>query len=126
MRFAAALTLALPAFVAATAIPRQSGSCNTGSIQCCNQIQQATPQTANLLSGLLGIALGSLTLPIGREYLLSTALPSILSALEATPALLNLLAALAIPSAVSLAWAAAPSTSTSNRQQIPASAWLSI
>ncbi|KAF5354821.1 hypothetical protein D9756_005702 [Leucocoprinus leucothites] len=65
MRFAAALTLALPAIVAATAIPRQSGNCNTGALQCCNQVQQADSQTANLLSGLLGIALGSLQLPIG-------------------------------------------------------------
>jgi hypothetical protein len=41
MRFAA-LVLALPAIVAATAIPRQAGNCNTGSVQCCNQVQQVS------------------------------------------------------------------------------------
>ncbi|KAF5354823.1 hypothetical protein D9756_005704 [Leucocoprinus leucothites] len=65
MRFAAALTLALPAIAAATAIPRDGGSCNTGPIQCCNQVQAASSQNVNLLQGLLGIVLGPIEGLIG-------------------------------------------------------------
>ncbi|KAF5354774.1 hypothetical protein D9756_005705 [Leucocoprinus leucothites] len=57
MRFAAALTIALPAFVAATAIPRDGGSCNTGPISCCNSVQQSGSTQVNQLAGLLGIVL---------------------------------------------------------------------
>lgn len=41
MQFRAALTLALPAIVAATVIPRTGGrgDCNTGPMQCCNAVQ---------------------------------------------------------------------------------------
>ncbi|KAJ3560049.1 hypothetical protein NP233_g384 [Leucocoprinus birnbaumii] len=68
MRFSAAFALALPAIALATAVPRgdsDGGSCNTGPISCCNSVQQATPQTVNLLQGLLGIVLGPITGLIG-------------------------------------------------------------
>ncbi|KAJ3560048.1 hypothetical protein NP233_g11089 [Leucocoprinus birnbaumii] len=105
MQFPAAFVLALPAIAAATALPRQSGDCNTGSIQCCQSVQQATPQNVNLLQGLLGIVLGPIEGLIGPALLL-TSLES-----AATPALLSPFAALATPSVVSLAWAATLLTS---------------
>lgn len=39
MRFSTVFTLALPAVAVATAIPRDGGDCNTGSIVCCNSLQ---------------------------------------------------------------------------------------
>ncbi|KAJ3560046.1 hypothetical protein NP233_g383 [Leucocoprinus birnbaumii] len=57
MQFSTTLVLALPAIAAATAIPRQSGNCNTGSISCCNQVQQANSTAVSQLGGLLGIVL---------------------------------------------------------------------
>ncbi|KAF5354822.1 hypothetical protein D9756_005703 [Leucocoprinus leucothites] len=65
MRFSAALVLALPAIAAATAIPRDDGNCNTGSISCCNQVQQANSTAVNSLAGLLGIAVPDITGLIG-------------------------------------------------------------
>jgi len=38
MHFPTVFTLALPAIVLATAIPRDGGNCNTGPIQCCNRV----------------------------------------------------------------------------------------
>ncbi|KDR75963.1 hypothetical protein GALMADRAFT_140195 [Galerina marginata CBS 339.88] len=64
MRASAVFALALPVLAAATAIPRD-GDCNTGSIQCCNQIQSSTSQTVAQLAGLLGIDLGSLGALVG-------------------------------------------------------------
>jgi len=40
MHFPTVFTLTLPAIALATAIPRDGGDCNTGSIQCCNQVQE--------------------------------------------------------------------------------------
>ncbi|KAJ3573935.1 hypothetical protein NP233_g2112 [Leucocoprinus birnbaumii] len=65
MRFSTVFALALPAVAFATAIPRQSGSCNTGTLQCCNQVQQASSLGENLLGGLLGLGLGSITGLVG-------------------------------------------------------------
>ncbi|KAJ3551688.1 hypothetical protein NP233_g13033 [Leucocoprinus birnbaumii] len=41
------------------------GSCNTGSIQCCNTVQDASSTGVSQLAGLLGIALGSITGLVG-------------------------------------------------------------
>ncbi|KAF4621007.1 hypothetical protein D9613_000979 [Agrocybe pediades] len=65
MRSSAAFALALPLLAAATAIPRDGGNCNTGSIQCCNQVQSSTSTTVASLAGLLGIDLGSITGLVG-------------------------------------------------------------
>ncbi|KAF8886004.1 fungal hydrophobin-domain-containing protein [Infundibulicybe gibba] len=46
------LFFALPLLAAATAIPRD-GDCNTGPIQCCNQVQSATPQALGLFQASL-------------------------------------------------------------------------
>ena len=40
MHFFTAFALALPAISFATAVPRDGGNCNTGPVQCCNQVQQ--------------------------------------------------------------------------------------
>ncbi|KAJ3576502.1 hypothetical protein NP233_g381 [Leucocoprinus birnbaumii] len=65
MKFSTAFVLALPAIAAATAVPRQSGNCNTGALTCCNQVQQANSTTVNQLAGLLGLVLGPITGLVG-------------------------------------------------------------
>ncbi|KAJ3573936.1 hypothetical protein NP233_g2113 [Leucocoprinus birnbaumii] len=65
MRFSAVFALALPAIALATAVPRQSGSCNTGPVQCCSQVQDSSTLSESLLSGLLGLGLGPITGLIG-------------------------------------------------------------
>jgi len=40
MHFPTAFTLALPAIALATVIPHDGGNCNTGPVQCCNQVQE--------------------------------------------------------------------------------------
>jgi len=40
MHFPTVFTLALPAIALATAIPHDGGNCNTGSMQCCNKVQE--------------------------------------------------------------------------------------
>ncbi|KDR75962.1 hypothetical protein GALMADRAFT_140194 [Galerina marginata CBS 339.88] len=103
MRASAAFAFALPILAAATAIPRD-GSCNTGSITCCNQVQSSTSTGIAQLAGLLGIDLGSITGLVGSRS------PSLV--LAATLALLSLFAAPTTASAASSPSAAAPSTST--------------
>ncbi|KAJ3553475.1 hypothetical protein NP233_g12634 [Leucocoprinus birnbaumii] len=65
MQFSTLVALTLPAIALAKAIPRTSGSCNTGPIQCCNQVQNAKDANQDLLGGLLGLGLGSITGLIG-------------------------------------------------------------
>ncbi|EDQ99412.1 type 1 hydrophobin [Laccaria bicolor S238N-H82] len=56
----------LATFVAATPVPDGvSNSCNTGSLQCCNQTFSSTSGEANLLGALLNLNLGQLTGQIG-------------------------------------------------------------
>ncbi|KAF8870877.1 fungal hydrophobin-domain-containing protein [Infundibulicybe gibba] len=64
-RIAAITTIALPILAAATAILPRQGSCNTGPIQCCNQVQAANTTTLASLGGLFGLDLGSITGLIG-------------------------------------------------------------
>ncbi|KAF8886037.1 hydrophobin-251 [Infundibulicybe gibba] len=56
--------LAMPLLAAAIAVPRD-GDCNTGAIQCCNQVQSASTTGLASLAGLLGIDLGSITGLVG-------------------------------------------------------------
>ncbi|KAL9711372.1 hypothetical protein Ac2012v2_005918 [Leucoagaricus gongylophorus] len=65
MHFSTVFTLALPAVSLATTIPRDGGNCNTGPIQCCNQVQQASNVSPDLLGGLLGLGLGPITGLVG-------------------------------------------------------------
>ncbi|KIJ67320.1 hypothetical protein HYDPIDRAFT_25785 [Hydnomerulius pinastri MD-312] len=62
-------TIATAAFavlaVATPHVARQSSECNTGSISCCNSVQDANSSAVTLLAGLLGIVLGDLTGQVG-------------------------------------------------------------
>ncbi|KAK0184036.1 hydrophobin [Armillaria mellea] len=59
--------LALPILATATAVlPRADGApCATGTTQCCNSLQSPTSTIAQILSGLLGVPIGSITADIG-------------------------------------------------------------
>ncbi|KAF9492384.1 hydrophobin, partial [Pleurotus eryngii] len=59
--------LILPLLAAATAIPRTdpAPSCSTGSLQCCNSLEDASNPIVGLLAGLLGIVLGPITAQVG-------------------------------------------------------------
>ncbi|KAF8161404.1 hypothetical protein B0H34DRAFT_796202 [Crassisporium funariophilum] len=65
MRASSVCVFALPVLAAATAIPRDGGSCNTGAIQCCNSVQSSTSTNIASLAGLLGLDLGSLGALVG-------------------------------------------------------------
>ncbi|KAH7919201.1 fungal hydrophobin [Leucogyrophana mollusca] len=58
----ALLAVATPASVA-----RQSSECNTGSISCCNSVQEADSSAVTSLLGLLGIVLGDITGLVGLD-----------------------------------------------------------
>ncbi|KAF9047459.1 fungal hydrophobin-domain-containing protein [Panaeolus papilionaceus] len=67
MRFSIVLA-ALPIFAAASAVPRDIvNSCNTGPIQCCNQVQTVADSPFTSILGLVGVAVGSLTGLIGAN-----------------------------------------------------------
>ncbi|KJA19436.1 hypothetical protein HYPSUDRAFT_217661 [Hypholoma sublateritium FD-334 SS-4] len=55
-------TLALAAFAAASGA---SSQCNTGSLQCCNSVQNADAPAAAALLGVLGIVLQDVTAQVG-------------------------------------------------------------
>ncbi|KAF9442160.1 fungal hydrophobin, partial [Macrolepiota fuliginosa MF-IS2] len=60
--------LALPAVAVASAIPQArdgGGNCNTGSQLCCNSAQSTSDPVTALLTGLLGLNLGSITGLVG-------------------------------------------------------------
>ncbi|RPD56139.1 fungal hydrophobin [Lentinus tigrinus ALCF2SS1-7] len=62
-RVAALVLAALPALAAATPVLQSrgggqgGGSCSTGSMQCCNSVENASSPEAKTLAGLLGIVL---------------------------------------------------------------------
>ncbi|TFK42328.1 fungal hydrophobin-domain-containing protein [Crucibulum laeve] len=67
----AACVLALPLLSAAIpAVEKRGGgkggsyTCNSGSLNCCNQVQQANPAATSFLNGLLGIVI-PVGIPIG-------------------------------------------------------------
>ncbi|KIM46729.1 hypothetical protein M413DRAFT_23093 [Hebeloma cylindrosporum] len=51
--------------VNATAVPRGGGQCNTGPIQCCNQVDTAQNLGLTSALGLLGVVLGPVDALIG-------------------------------------------------------------
>ncbi|EAU87424.1 CoH1 [Coprinopsis cinerea okayama7 len=59
----ATLAVAAPAPTDPTPIP--PSQCNTGPIQCCNTVTQASNPVAGLLLGLLGIVLQDLNVLVG-------------------------------------------------------------
>ncbi|KXN88455.1 Fruiting body protein SC1 [Leucoagaricus sp. SymC.cos] len=56
MRSLTVFALALPAIVFATAAPRAGGQCDTGPVQCCNQVLQTNDPTVTEMVASLGIA----------------------------------------------------------------------
>ncbi|TFK70619.1 hydrophobin-263 [Pluteus cervinus] len=64
-RISAISLFALPLLASASVLPRQTGDCNTGSINCCATTQTSTPESVTELSGLLGIALPNIAGLIG-------------------------------------------------------------
>ncbi|KAK7438439.1 Hydrophobin-3 [Stygiomarasmius scandens] len=64
------LVVAITAASLAVAVPTPGGApaggqCNTGSIQCCNSVQDASSSGVSTLAGLLGIVLGPITGQVG-------------------------------------------------------------
>ncbi|RDB21692.1 Fruiting body protein SC1 [Hypsizygus marmoreus] len=60
--------LCLALYATASAIPRRSeyeSQCNTGSVQCCNSVQNADSQHVGLLAALLGLDLSAITGQVG-------------------------------------------------------------
>ncbi|KAF8980739.1 fungal hydrophobin-domain-containing protein [Cyathus striatus] len=59
------VTLALATLAAATPTSPPASSCNTGSLQCCNSVQDANSPSIATLLGLLGVVIGSVTGQVG-------------------------------------------------------------
>ncbi|KIM37624.1 hypothetical protein M413DRAFT_76973 [Hebeloma cylindrosporum] len=56
--------------VFAAAAPAPGGinnSCNTGPVQCCNQLLKSDDKQATLLASLLGLVLGPVTTQVGLQ-----------------------------------------------------------
>ncbi|KAF9220574.1 fungal hydrophobin [Gyrodon lividus] len=51
--------------VATPHVSRSDSQCNTGSLQCCDSLQDADSGVVTALAGLLGIVLGDLTGQVG-------------------------------------------------------------
>ncbi|KAF5310913.1 hypothetical protein D9619_007758 [Psilocybe cf. subviscida] len=70
-KLAALTTLAVATLAAATPARRNDGGsapsnqCNTGSLQCCNSVQNANSASIAGLLGLLGIVVGTITGQVG-------------------------------------------------------------
>ncbi|THH00063.1 hypothetical protein EW145_g7141 [Phellinidium pouzarii] len=46
-------------------VSKDSSSCSTGTVSCCNSVTPVDSSGAALISGLLGIVLGDINVPIG-------------------------------------------------------------
>ncbi|KAI0764926.1 hydrophobin [Fomes fomentarius] len=65
-RVVAVATVGLPLLAAATPVQLEARqSCSTGAVQCCQQTQDASSASSNIILGLLGIVLGPITGLIG-------------------------------------------------------------
>ena len=62
-----ALFAALAALVVATPVPTDGGNCNTGDIQCCQQIHQTGSASHSLLAGILSLNIQQITADIGTQ-----------------------------------------------------------
>ncbi|KAF8963575.1 fungal hydrophobin-domain-containing protein [Flammula alnicola] len=64
-RASSVVVFALPLLAAASVLPRQSGDCDTGSLNCCQSTQSSSTTSITELAGLLGIALPDLGALVG-------------------------------------------------------------
>ncbi len=49
----------------ATPVARDTGSCSTGSIQCCDSVSKASDPTTSVLLGLLGVVVQGVDVLVG-------------------------------------------------------------
>jgi hypothetical protein len=63
----ALLIAAMVAFVAATPIPGDAGNCNTGNIQCCQQVHDSKSAQGALLASIVGVSVSDITGSIGAQ-----------------------------------------------------------
>ncbi|KAL3958218.1 hypothetical protein ACCO45_006380 [Purpureocillium lilacinum] len=62
------LIVALTFVVAGMALPQTGGTCNSGSLQCCNSVQSSSSDNSGtLLSGLVPVNLQGLTGSVGLD-----------------------------------------------------------
>ncbi|KAF8958716.1 hydrophobin, partial [Flammula alnicola] len=47
--------------------PQIDNSCNTGPVQCCNQLMDSKSEQATLLASLIGLDLGAITGQVGAQ-----------------------------------------------------------
>ncbi|RDB20579.1 Fruiting body protein SC1 [Hypsizygus marmoreus] len=60
--------LCLALYVSASAIPRRGeyeSQCNTGSVQCCNSVQDSHNKDVGILAALIGLDIKSITGQVG-------------------------------------------------------------
>ncbi|KAK0472764.1 hydrophobin 2 [Armillaria novae-zelandiae] len=57
--------LTLPALASATALPRGEGSCSSGTLQCCQSVQDPSSTPVQTVLAPLGVNLGDLTADVG-------------------------------------------------------------
>ncbi|KAI0628645.1 hydrophobin [Trametes polyzona] len=60
-------TAVFTALAAATPVPQGSASCNTGPINCCQDVRSANDTSVTTLLGLLGVVVQDLTASVGLQ-----------------------------------------------------------
>lgn len=56
---------AFAVLAAATPVPQTVNQCNTGGAQCCQNVSNSSDMPASALTGLLGVVLQGLSIPVG-------------------------------------------------------------
>lgn len=58
---------AMAAFVVATPIPGNDSQCNTGPVQCCQQVHESQSAQGTFLASLVGLSAGDITGLVGAQ-----------------------------------------------------------